>query len=202
MSFRLKTILGIAIIEFIVMAMLIVMNQFNFGGTASAQVFNRAENTARLFSTMVSDAVISTDLATLDSMVASTLTNDELIYLRVLGPGDTLMAKGGAEAALAQPFVEDPDFDAALGDHRIDVRHAIQIAGQDFGSVELGVSTAGVEADLARAVRWNAMGAGLGMLLVAGFGYLLGSILTRQLSTLRDGAMALEGAVCASSSRP
>ncbi len=193
MSFRLKTIFGIALIEFIVMAVLILMNQLNFGGTASAQLFNRAETTARLFSTMVSDAVISTDLATLDSMVASTLSNDELIYLRVLGPGNTVMASGGDAGALAEPFAEDADFDAALGDHRVDVSHSIEIAGQDFGSIELGVSTAQVEADIASAVRWNAIGAALGILLVAGFGYLLGSILTRQLSILRDGAIALEG---------
>ena len=192
MSFRLKTILGIAVIEFIVMALLIVMNQFNFGGTASAQLFDRAQTTARLFSTMVSDAVISTDLATLDSMVESTLTNDELIYLRVLDPRGTVMARGGDEDALAESFIEDTHFDEALTDHRIDIRRVIRIAGQDFGSVELGVSTNSVEQDIATAVRWNAMGAGIGMLLVAGFGYLLGSILTRQLSVLRDGAMALE----------
>jgi len=45
MSFRLKTILGIAVIELTVMAILITVNQFNLGGAASSQLFERVEST-------------------------------------------------------------------------------------------------------------------------------------------------------------
>jgi len=188
MSFRLKTILGIAVIELTVMAILITVNQFNLGGAASSQLFERVESTGQLFATMVADAVISYDLATLDAMVANALHNDDLVYLRVVSAGGIELAAGGAQEVLAAPFVPDPNFETALTDSRIDTSSPIAIAGENFGSIQIGISTLPVEQDMASALRWNMFVAGLGMTLVAVFGYLLGSILTRQLSTLRTGA--------------
>ncbi len=193
MSFRLKTILGIALIELVIMVVLIFMNQLNFGGTASSEAYDRGRVTAQLFATMVTDAVISTDLATIDSMIENTLENDDLIYLRVLDGTGTVFSQGGNAEALAQPFSEDTDFDSALADHRIDVLTPIRIGGQDFGRVELGVSTWRVEQGIKLAVIWNLIIAATGMTLVAIFGFLLGSILTQQLSSLRDGARMIEG---------
>ena len=188
MSFRLKTVLGIALIELSVMAILITVNQLNFGGTASAQLFERVRSTGVLFSTMVADAVISSDLATLDAMIENSLTNDELIYIRVRNASDTVLSENGEPSALDAPFVSDQDFQSALTDHRIDISASIAIAGQVFGAVEIGVSTQRVEAEMAKALRWNLIVAAIGMSLVAVFGYLLGSILTAQLSSLREGA--------------
>lgn len=192
MSFRLKTILGIALIELAIMVVLIFMNQLNFGGTASSEAYDRGRVTAQLFSTMVTDAVISTDLATIDSMIENTLENDELIYLRVLDSSGTVFSQGGNAEALDQPFSEDPDFDSALSDHRIDVVTPIRIGDQVFGRIELGLSTLRVEHGIKLALIWNLVIAVTGMTLVAIFGFVLGSILTRQLSSLRDGARMIE----------
>ncbi len=188
MSFRLKTILGIAMIELTVMAILITVNQLNFGGTASAQLYERVRGTGALFATMVADAVISTDLATLDAMIENSLANDELIYIRVKSTTDTVLSENGDPSVLRADFVGDEDFQSALTDHRIDMSVPISIAGQNFGSVEIGVSTMRVEAEMASALQWNMIVAAIGMSLVAVFGYLLGSILTAQLSSLREGA--------------
>ncbi|MEM7213692.1 MAG: HAMP domain-containing protein, partial [Pseudomonadota bacterium] len=188
MSFRLKTILGIALIELSVMAILITVNQLNFGGTASTQLFERVRSTGALFSTMVADAVISIDLATLDAMIENSLTSDELVYIRVRNATDVVLSANGDPLALEQAFVADIDFQSALTDHRIDLSSPIFIAGQNFGFVEIGVSTLRVEEEMASALRWNMIVAAIGMSLVAVFGYLLGSILTAQLSSLREGA--------------
>ena len=188
MSFILKTILVIAVIELTVMAILITVNQLNFGGTASAQLYERVRSTGQLFSTMIADAVISTDLATLDAMIENTLTNDELIYIRVRNSSGTVLSENGQAEVLNTPFAADPNFDAALSDHRIDLATPISIAGRTFGSVEIGVSTLPVESKMSEALQWNMMVAAIGMSLVAVFGYLLGSVLTSQLSSLREGA--------------
>ncbi|MEM1297942.1 MAG: ATP-binding protein [Pseudomonadota bacterium] len=191
MSFRLKTILGIAMIEMSVMAILILVNQLNLGGTARAQLFERVNATGEVFATMVADAVISTDLATLDAMIENTLSNDELVYLRVRNNGGIALSAGGDAGALEQPFVADPAYDQALPDNRIDLSLPIQIAGQSYGSIELGVSTLAVEAEMAKALQWNLAVAGMGICLVAIFGYLLGSVLTVQLSSLQRGAQMI-----------
>jgi len=192
MSFRLKTVLGIALIELVVMLVLILMNQLNFGGTASSELYDRGRVTSRLVMSMVTNPVISTDLATIDSMIDNTLANDELVYLRVLSSAGKVLSQGGDPDVLAQPFIEDPDFDTALSDHRIDLMAPIMIGDQSFGRIELGLSTLRVEYGMRLALMWNLIIAVVGMTLVAVFGFLLGSILTRQLSSLRDGARMIE----------
>ncbi len=191
MSFRLKTVFGIAIIELTVMAILIGVNQFALGGSATTQLYERAQATGRIFANMVSDAVISTDLATLDAMIDTAVSTEDLAYLRIRGIDGTELSKGGQEDALAVPFVADASYETALDDHRIDVDVPIIVEGTTFGTIEIGLSTKNVEAEIASAFRWNIIVAGVGMSLVAIFGYGLGSILTRQLGGLRKGASAI-----------
>jgi len=189
MSFRLKTVLGIALIELTVMAVLIGINQFALGGSAATQLYQRAEATARVFANTVADAVIATDLATLDATIETAVSSEELTYLRVKSPSGMVLSQGGAEAALEAPFVRDTSFDDARSDHVIDIDLPIKVEGNEFGTIELGLSTLAVEQELAQALYWNILIAVIGMSLVAVFGFALGTILTRQLRWLRQGAL-------------
>lgn len=188
MSFRLKTVLGIAIIELTVMAILIGINQFALGGSASSQLFERAESTSRVFANAVADAVIATDLATLDATIETAVSSEELTYLRIKNPSGLVLSQSGSEEALAALFIRDTSYDTALSDHIIDIDLPIVIEGTKFGSIELGLSTRAVEQDIASAFRMNLIVAAIGMSLVAVFGYGLGSMLTGQLRWLRQGA--------------
>ncbi len=188
MSFRLKTVLGIATIELTVMAILIAVNQFALGGSATTQLYQRAEATTRVFANAVADALIATDLATLDATIETAVISEELTYLRIKSPAGITLSEGGAASALAAPFVRDNDFDTARSDHRIDIDLDIAVNGTVYGTIELGISTLAVEKELADALQWNLIVAGIGMSLVAFFGYGLGSILTGQLRWLREGA--------------
>jgi len=107
MSFRLKTVFGIAIIELTVMAILIWINQFNLGGSASSQLFERAQSTTRVFANAVADAVIATDLATLDGDTSyETALNDHIIDidLPIIVEGTTF---GSIELGLSTISVEN-----------------------------------------------------------------------------------------------
>jgi len=169
-------------------SLLIAINQFNLGGSASSQLFERAQSTSRVFANAVADAVIATDLATLDATIETAISSEELTYLRIKNPSGIVLAQSGAEQALAAPFVRDTSYDTALSDHVIDIDLPIVVEGTNFGSIELGLSTVAVEKDIASAFRMNLIVAAIGMSLVAVFGYGLGSILTGQLSWLREGA--------------
>ncbi len=188
MSFRLKTVIGIAIIELTVMAILIGINQFALGGSASSQLFERAESTSRVFANAVADAVIATDLATLDATMQTAVSSEELTYLRVKNPSGIVLSQSGSAEALAAPFIRDTSYDTALSDHIIDIDLPIIIEGTNFGSIELGLSTVSVEKDITDAFQMNLIVAAIGMSLVAVFGYGLGSMLTGQLHWLREGA--------------
>lgn len=191
MSFRLKTVLGIAIIELMVMAILIAVNQFALGGSATTQLFQRAESTGRLFSDAVADAVIATDLATLDATIGTAVSNADLTYVRVKNSSGVVLSQGGANEALSVPFQRDQSFDTARDDHVIDIDLPVMIDGVSYGTIELGISTLTVEEEIAQALRWNLVVALAGMSLVAVFGYGLGSILTRELHWLREGALKI-----------
>ncbi|MEP2679674.1 ATP-binding protein [Tateyamaria sp.] len=191
MSFRLKTVLGIAIIELMVMAILIAVNQFALGGSATTQLFQRAESTGRLFSDAVADAVIATDLATLDATIGTAVSNADLTYVRVKNSSGVVLSQGGASEALSVPFQRDQNFDTARDDHVIDIDLPVMIDGVSYGTIELGISTLTVEEEIAQALHWNLVVALAGMSLVAVFGYGLGSILTRELHWLREGALKI-----------
>ena len=188
MSFRLKTVLGIALIELMVMAILIAINQFALGGSATTQLFQRTDSTGRVFATTVADAVIATDLATLDATIESAVSTADLTYIRVRNSAGVVLSEGGAKEALARPFEPDASFDTATSDHVIDVSIPISIAGTVFGSLELGMSTMAVDKEVSDALQWNIIVALVGMTLVGIFGFGLGSILTHQLKWLRAGA--------------
>ncbi len=191
MSFRLKTVLGIAMIELTVMAILITINQFALGGSVTTQLFDRAESTGRVFANTVADAVIATDLATLDATIGSAVSTADLAYIRVVNSAGNVLSEGGNSEALARDFIADTSFETATADHIIDISIPVAVGPTTFGSIQLGMSTLAVEKEVQQALNWNIIVAVLGMSLVAIFGYGLGSILTRQLHWLREGAQRI-----------
>ncbi len=188
MSFRLKTVLGIAAIEFVLLAILVISGLHYLRSSNEVQLLERSQVTARLFSTMTSDALLSLDLATLDALVSQTLQNDDILYVRVRNANGLVVAEGGDESALAAEFTEDTSIEATSNDMRLDVAAAITSAGKEFGRVEIGLSTTAIEATLADATRWMLSIAAMEIFLVAIFGLLLGTVLTKQLALLRKGA--------------
>lgn len=188
MSFRLKTILGIAGIEILLLSILVVSGLNYLRVTNEQQLFTRAQTTARLFAAMTSDAVVALDLATLDVLVQQTSNNPDVAYLRIRNRSGNVLVENGDPDILAAPFVEDGGIAAARSDQRVDIAHAIDVGGTNFGRVELGISTESLDVTLADATRWMLGIAGIEILLVGFFSYALGGILTRQLCALRKGA--------------
>jgi len=187
-SFRLKTVLGIAAIEFAMLAVLIVSGLYYLRSSNAEQLLERARTTARLFATMTSDAVLAMDLATLDALVGQTLKNHDIVYVRVRDRRGTVLSEGGDRAALGAPFQEDASVGDAVTDGRLDVAYSIVAAGQEFGRVEIGISTSVIAAVLSKASNWMLSIAAMEIAIVGVFGILLGTVLTRQLAFLRAGA--------------
>lgn len=185
MSFRLKTILGIAAIEAILLAILIFSGMRWLHDSNGEQLIQRGATTARLFATTAKNAVLTLDLASLESFVGEALTNPGVVYARVLNEKEQVLAEGGDDKALALPFVADEDPSQAR-DGVFDTYAEIREGGAYFGRVEVGLSVGAFHA-LMRDARVGAIAiAALEMLLVALFSLLLGTYLTRQLMELRN----------------
>lgn len=189
MSFRLKTILGIALIETVMLLLLVGLSISELDNSNRDALRERARSTATLFATMAKDAVLSTDLATLESFTAEVMKNPGMVYVRVHAYG-THLASRGDETALARPFADDTsanDLDDGIFDTAVD----ITAGGEVFGRIELGMSEQAI-ASLVSAARGRMLGiAGAEILLVAVFSLLLGTYLTRQLDTLTRGVRAI-----------
>lgn len=183
MSFRLKTILGIALIEGVLLIILVLNSLSILHRSNEEELYNRASTAARLFATTSKDAVLSTDIATLNTFTESALDNPGVVYLRVISFGQVL-AEAGDSQALERSFSPDKTI-TSISDGVLDISTDIVESGSVFGKVEIGFSTTKMTEVWRKARRETIFIAVLEMLLVAVFSAVLGGLLTRQLSQLK-----------------
>lgn len=183
MSFRRKTILGIALIESILLMILIISGLNFLKSSNQDQLIQRSRITARLFAASTKEAVLATDLASLESFLNEVLSHPEIVYARIVGDG-MVLAQGGDPVALHRPFREDDRLES-VQDGVFDVYADINEGGRQFGRVEIGLSTQSIKEVLDDAVRWTTTIAVIEVILVAVFSFALGTVLTRELRKLK-----------------
>jgi len=183
-SFRIKTILGIALIETVLLIILISSVLFFIKTSHNKEVNQRASSTAHLFAAMTKDGVLATDLATLDNFVSEILDNDDIIYAKVIGD-NMVLAQGGDSHILEKPFSADKNL-TNVNDGIFDVFAPITEGGYTYGRVELGFSTARIQDVLVQTRQWTISLAIIEISLVAIFSFLLGTWLTSQLVILKQ----------------
>lgn len=187
MSLRLKTILGVALIEAILLTILIVTIVSYMRSSAGDALIKRAQTTATLFATTAKDPVLSHDLASLDSFSQELLANPDLEYVRVLDSEGRLFSSVGDETALARAFIMDTSLEE-VDDGILDFSAEITESGIVFGRVEIGINTDSVVSAIQHSRQLSITIAIIEMFLVAVFSFLLGTYLTRQLKVLRKTA--------------
>ncbi len=189
MSFRYKTIIGIAIIEAILLVIL-VWNALHFLHSSSEEeLVTRARSTVQLISTMTQDAVLSTDLARLESFVQKVLESSDLVYVKIYREGK-LFAQGGNSEALAKPFQPDETFnevDDGIFDTYVDIKEA----GYNFGRIEIGIATTKLAHIFSKAQRKISIIAIIELVLSALFSFILGTYLVARLKKLGDASAHL-----------
>lgn len=184
MRFRTKTILGVAIIEMVLLAILIGSTISILRDSNENEIRSRAQLGAKLIASAAKDAVISEDLATLHSLTEEALSSGQIDYLRIFDSQRRVLAENGPKELLKKPFKIDPDIQH-VDDGVFDCAALVEVGGIRYGEVQLGVSIEPLQALLASSKRWAAGVAIVELLLVGFFSWLLGSYLTRQLSGFR-----------------
>jgi sensor histidine kinase regulating citrate/malate metabolism len=174
-SFRIKTALGIVVVQVFLVSLLLISNHGNLTRTNHQQFLERARASAELLSSMVADAVVGLDLASIDAMISHTLRTNHLDYARVRNVDGLAIAQDGDPDALALPFVEDHTIEAATSDGRLDRAAPIIVGDRPVGLIEIGVSTAQLQSALQSSLQWNLLLAFFEITLVAALGYGLAS---------------------------
>ncbi|MBW2479329.1 MAG: PAS domain S-box protein [Deltaproteobacteria bacterium] len=187
MSFRFKTIIGIAVIEAVTLSLLIWTSLTFLKNSNEKALMERASTTAVMFATMTTDAVLSFDLASLESFIAELLKNPGVVYGRIVSSSDGLLAEGGDRRILAKPFAADTDF-RSVRDSVYDVESKIRVEGVDYGAVQLGLSVTALQELFGSARNRITLLALAEMVLTAFFSLILGLWLTRQLGSLAEGS--------------
>lgn len=190
MSFRLKTILGIALIEAVLLFVLIVSSLSLLQTSNAEELQKRTYTTAQLFATTSKDAVLATDIGTLESFVREVLTNPGIVYARVSGRDGVVLAQAGDVKALARPFAADTRFEDVT-DEIFDAFADIVVDGSSYGRVDIGFSVDAIRAVLADAKNKTVAIALTEMVLVALFSYVFGMYLTKGLSQLKQASQRI-----------
>ena len=185
MRFRTKTIVGVALIEIALLALLVGSTLSVLRGSNEAELMRRAKLGAKLLVVAAKDAVITQDLATLEGLVAEVMTSGQVEYVRILDATGVVLAQRGDPRVLARPFHAE-DAIAQVLDGVLDQSQAVLVGGIRHGEVQIGVSTNSLQVLLGSAQRWAGGIAALEILLVALFSWLLGTYLVRQLGSLRQ----------------
>lgn len=190
MSFRLKIILGVAAIQAVTLLIMIWGGLNVLRDSNEQALLKRTDTTAKLFASTTQAAVLTTDLAALESFVDELLSNPGIAYARVRSKQGVL-AEGGDKALLARKFVADTSLASTANDGVYDTAADITVSAEKYGRVEIGFSTTAIQ-QLIEGTRNKAMlRALLNLVLMGLFSWLLGHYLTRGLNALQQGAMKI-----------
>ncbi len=184
MSFRLKIVLGVALIQ-IVLVLILGWRHLSFLSDASEiDLSNRANLSAAILAASLADRVVKHDEATIQAIVDEVITLSGERYIRVISH-DGLRVEAGVPEALGRPFKEDflvEDVD----DGTFDVSSAIEEDGRVIGRVELGLSLDAIDDMMGAAQRNTATISLAGLLVSVLFSLLLGNYFDSQLKRLRN----------------
>ncbi|MFS1703082.1 HAMP domain-containing protein, partial [Alteromonas sp. AMM-1] len=194
LTLRTKTITGTAIIEATLLIVLIVTSLSFINRLAEDNIVKRASTTINLFASTTKDALLTLDLAALEASVQELMTNPDIAYVRIIDNQQRILAQATNYSNLPANFYADSTL-AEVTDEVFDSSRSIVVSGHHYGEIQLGIDIGYVQTSLIKIRNWIVSLALIELGLVALFSYGLGTYLTSQLNTLRQGAKNIVRAV-------
>ncbi|MFT6348513.1 MAG: PAS domain S-box-containing protein [Psychromonas sp.] len=178
MSFRLKTILSIAFIESILLITLIISMISFLNESNQIQLQERTFSTSHLIAKSVKNALLTHDLATLESYVVDILAMPDIVYVRISNNQD-ILAEGGNLSSLNSSTSSTGPLAVFA------TRVKISKSNTAYGAVELGMSSHSISSLFFNIKHWIVFIVCFEVGLMVIFSYIIGSYLTRQLRQLK-----------------
>lgn len=191
MSFRLKIIIGVALIQGTLLLLLTWSSVQYLIQTNQQELAIRNETLTHLIAEITHDAVLTGDLERLDRISQQAILSPEIIYLRIIDmQARRTLIETGAAQSIGRPFVQDTRFED-VDDGIFDTAVMIREGNQTLARVELGLSISHAVALIEGARNKLLAIAAISVLLVTLLSYFLGTWLTRGLTRLRLAAGAI-----------
>ncbi len=189
MSFRLKALLGITLIQALLLFILIWHGSRVMTSSHETDLMKHATTATRLITSFAQHGLLATDLNSLKNTIDQALINPDIVYVRVTGK-EGILAEGGDSKALARPFKADHGYQD-VNDGTFDMSADITIANEKQGRVEVGFSVGEMKNTIAMARNETIAFAISTMLVITLFSYLFAMHLTRRLNTLKLAAQRI-----------
>ncbi len=185
MSFRLKIVLGIILIQVLLLTF-VVWSNFHFLRASNEVELNKhASTTAAVLAATIKQQMAGAERKVLERMAHEVFAQPAIEYVRIRGKKHQVLVAVGDPAVLARPFREDFLVED-VQDGVFDVSAEVRDDGEILGYVELGYSLTELDNVMMAARRQTAtismIGMGIGLLIAL----MLGNYFARQLKVLRD----------------
>jgi two-component system cell cycle sensor histidine kinase/response regulator CckA len=187
MSFRLKTVLGIAAIEGFLLLLLVWSSSQTLEDSTRKELGKRGKTALELLATTAKTPILEHDLATLVEFVNSVVTNEGFVYARILGRDGIELASAGDPQILSVARKVDLNPED-VDDGIYDLRRELPESNQVLGVIELGISTDELDRLQKESLQRLGFIALVEMILVALFSLALGNYLTGELARLETAA--------------
>lgn len=186
-SLRNKLSIGVTLIEAVFLLFLALMVSSIVKDMLNENLSEKAKISANLFASMTKNAVLTFDIASLESFVAEIMQQEGVEYAVIRDAQGNILASQGALALINhnQPSTVTPELNLI---DVISTQAKIEIDGQLFGTVKIGLSNANIEASV-QEIQTVIAGIALAeIIFVSIVAFFFSGYLIKQLNTLKDSA--------------
>ena len=176
LSFRVKTIVGIAIIESFFLFILIYNSLSILDESHNKEFQQRATTLSLVFAAATKNAVLSSDIATLQTLIDELLVNPDILSIKVYDNINLLGQGLNSKKTNDQTLALDTYNQSAV----------IEVNGVPYGRVELALDNSSAHLAYEQAKGESIRIAIFEVALVALVSYFFGMYLTRNLTQIRD----------------
>jgi len=192
LSFKIKTILGIAFIESILLAIIYFTSISSLNATNENQIKTRADETSSLIALWVRNGLLTYDVGNTDHFINSLVESEGLVYVHIKNDNGTTFSFAGDRKYLTKSVEEDFTLAQANVDGVFDAIKPVLVDDIKIGSVEIGLSVTQLSKfieDVAYRIKIIAI---IEVFLSALFSFFLGWILTRRMERLKKVAIEVK----------
>ncbi|MEJ2404820.1 MAG: ATP-binding protein [Candidatus Thiodiazotropha sp.] len=186
MSFRSKIMLGFSLIVGLMLAIQFILGMNLFRDSHYEALSKRASSVALLFATASNDAILSSDLSTLECIIDEVMKNPGIVYAQILDRNNQIMAQRGDTPLLLKG--KDPGL---IDDNNSKIHEAeedIIESGVYYGQVKIGISDPRIQEIIDEAKSGAYLLATIEIAMIFVFAYFLGELLSKQIKALDDGS--------------
>lgn len=188
MSFRLKVIAGLFLIQSLILSTLFYICINILHDSTKEGLITRAQSTTQLLASLAKDSVLSYDLATLASYADDIMQQPGMAYIRIVDHAGNILVTAG-QAPVNSIQADQDIFHSS--DSIFDSASEIKENNMSFGRVEIGLDTQFAQHADQQTRQLLIIVSLISILISTIFTLFLSRYLTLQLNALVDGAKAL-----------